>query len=86
MTSSGRQAGPPAPRAEEAERGGIHLNRDGVRRTAFELLSRPDIHVETLARLWPELGVMDRFVAERIETEAKYAVYLDRQENDVAAP
>jgi tRNA uridine 5-carboxymethylaminomethyl modification enzyme len=67
----------------EAERHGIHLNRDGVRRSAFELLARPDIGVAELARIWPQLGCLDRFVSEQIETEAKYAVYVDRQSADM---
>jgi tRNA uridine 5-carboxymethylaminomethyl modification enzyme len=68
----------------EAERHGIHLNHDGVRRSAFELLARPDIDVPRLMTVWPELGLIDRFAAEQIEIDAKYAVYLDRQEADIA--
>jgi len=69
----------------EAEIRGIHLNRDGVRRTAFEILGRPDISFADLVRAWPELAGVDRFAAEQIEIEAKYAVYLDRQEADIAS-
>jgi tRNA uridine 5-carboxymethylaminomethyl modification enzyme len=67
----------------EAEGYGIHLNHDGVRRTAFELLARTDIGVSDLARVWPELGGLSRFASEQIETEAKYAVYLGRQDADI---
>ena len=67
----------------EAARLGIHLNHDGVRRTAFELLARPEIGVSDLARIWPEFGALDRFASEQIEIEAKYAVYLDRQDADI---
>jgi tRNA uridine 5-carboxymethylaminomethyl modification enzyme len=68
----------------EAERHGIHINRDGARRSAFDLLAFPGMTMESLARVWPELGSIDRFVSEQIETDAKYAVYLDRQRTDVA--
>ena len=67
----------------EAERHGLHLNRDGVRRSAHELLARPDVTLETLAAIWPELGEFDQFVAEQVEVDAKYAVYLDRQKEDI---
>jgi tRNA uridine 5-carboxymethylaminomethyl modification enzyme len=67
----------------EAAKFGIHLNHDGVRRTAFELLARPEIGVSDLARIWPEFGALDRFASEQIEIEAKYAVYLDRQDADI---
>jgi tRNA uridine 5-carboxymethylaminomethyl modification enzyme len=69
----------------EAERLGIHLNRDGVRRSALELLARPDVGWPELVRAWPQLGGLDRFVSEQIEIEAKYSVYLDRQEEDIAS-
>ncbi len=69
----------------EADRHGLHLNRDGVRRTAFELLARSDVSVAKLATIWPEFGTMDRHTAEQIEIDAKYAVYLDRQADDIAA-
>jgi len=69
----------------EAEAFGIHLNRDGIRRSAFEILGRPDIAVADLAKAWPELATLDRFASEQIEIEAKYDVYLDRQEADIAS-
>lgn len=68
----------------EAARHGLELNRDGVRRSAYDLLSRPDIDVARLAMIWPELGGIDAGTAERLSTEARYAVYLDRQQADVA--
>jgi tRNA uridine 5-carboxymethylaminomethyl modification enzyme len=68
-----------------ADEHGIALNRDGVRRTAFDLLARADIDFSRLVRIWPELDRVDRGVAEQIEVDALYAVYLDRQEADIAA-
>jgi tRNA uridine 5-carboxymethylaminomethyl modification enzyme len=67
----------------EAERFGLHLNRDGVRRSAYELLARPDVGWQELGRVWPQLGRLDRFVSEQIEIEAKYSVYLARQDADI---
>ncbi|MBN9021014.1 MAG: tRNA uridine-5-carboxymethylaminomethyl(34) synthesis enzyme MnmG, partial [Rhizobiales bacterium] len=69
----------------EAERHGLHLNRDGIRRTAHELLARPDVTMPTLAAIWPELAGLDGFTSEQIEIDAKYAVYLDRQQDDIEA-
>jgi tRNA uridine 5-carboxymethylaminomethyl modification enzyme len=67
----------------EAAAFGLQVNRDGVRRTAFELLARPDVGLADLARVWPALGRLSRFASDQIETEAKYAVYLGRQESDI---
>jgi tRNA uridine 5-carboxymethylaminomethyl modification enzyme len=69
----------------EADRYGFALNRDGQRRTAFELLSYPDIRIADVARIWPKLLELAPAVADQLETDAKYAVYLDRQAADVAA-
>src|SRR6202167_1382764 len=67
----------------EADRYGLALRKDGQRRTAFELLSYPDIGIADLARIWPQFGELDRKIAEQVEIEAKYAVYLRRQPTDV---
>jgi tRNA uridine 5-carboxymethylaminomethyl modification enzyme len=69
----------------EAARHGLIMNQDGVRRSAFQLLSYPDITVGRLAAIWPELGGWAPALAERLETDATYAVYLVRQAADIAA-
>ncbi|MGE3307487.1 MAG: tRNA uridine-5-carboxymethylaminomethyl(34) synthesis enzyme MnmG [Rhizobiaceae bacterium] len=63
---------------------GLDVSQDGVRRTAYQLLAYPDVSLERLSRVWPELGSIDATTAERIETDAKYAVYLERQVLDAA--
>jgi tRNA uridine 5-carboxymethylaminomethyl modification enzyme len=67
----------------EAARSGLALRKDGQRRSAFELLSYPDIGIGNLARIWPVFGELDVKVATQLETDAKYHVYLSRQAADV---
>jgi tRNA uridine 5-carboxymethylaminomethyl modification enzyme len=69
----------------EAARYGLALNRDGVRRSAFELLAYPEIGWEELRGVWPELSVIDPGIAIHLEIDAKYDVYLKRQIADVDA-
>ena len=69
----------------EAERYGLNLNRDGQRRTAFEVLSHPTIGLVEVARIWSEFAGVDRAIGDQLEINAKYAVYVDRQAADVAA-
>jgi tRNA uridine 5-carboxymethylaminomethyl modification enzyme len=69
----------------EAEHFGFSLNKDGQRRTAFDLLSYKDIGIAEIARIWPEFSALPAAIAAQLETDAKYAVYLDRQAADVAA-
>jgi tRNA uridine 5-carboxymethylaminomethyl modification enzyme len=69
----------------EARRHGFSLNQDGQRRSAFDLLSYPDIGWGDVARIWPEFLGLSPAIAAQVETDAKYAVYLERQAADVAA-
>lgn len=70
---------------QEAGRHGLHVNHDGVRRTAYELMSHRGMTFERLSDVWPELKTVDRFAAAALEIEAQYAVYLDKQTADAAA-
>jgi tRNA uridine 5-carboxymethylaminomethyl modification enzyme len=67
----------------EAARHGLSLRKDGVRRSAFELLSYPDIGIGDVARIWPRLAELPAKIAEQLEIDAKYDVYLSRQAADV---
>jgi tRNA uridine 5-carboxymethylaminomethyl modification enzyme len=67
----------------EAARSGLALRKDGQRRSAFELLSYPEIGIGDLARIWPAFGELDVKVATQLEVDAKYHVYLSRQAADV---
>jgi tRNA uridine 5-carboxymethylaminomethyl modification enzyme len=70
---------------KEGEPHGLTLNKDGHRRTAFELLSYPNITIDALAKIWPRFGELAPKIAEQIEIDAKYDVYLSRQNADVAS-
>ena len=70
---------------KEAERHGLSLNKDGQRRSAFELLSYPSVTITQLAKIWPRFGELAPKIAEQIEIDAKYDVYLSRQAADIAA-
>ena len=69
----------------EARRAGLNINLDGQRRTAYDLLSYPNYDFAELQRVWPEsLGAIAPKVAEALEIEAGYSVYLDRQATAIA--
>jgi tRNA uridine 5-carboxymethylaminomethyl modification enzyme len=69
----------------EAAKYGLALNKDGQRRSAFELLAYPEIGWEQVRSIWPELSAVDPGVAVHLEIDAKYDVYLKRQVADVEA-
>lgn len=68
----------------QASRHDLHLNQDGVRRSAYDLLSYPDIDLAKLQAIWPELNSIDSITREALEIEAQYSVYMDRQQSDIA--
>lgn len=68
----------------QASRFDLHLNQDGVRRSAYDLLSYPGIDLQKLQAVWPQLQNIDPFTREALEIEAQYSVYLDRQQSDIA--
>jgi tRNA uridine 5-carboxymethylaminomethyl modification enzyme len=69
----------------EAAKHGLALNRDGHRRSAFELLAYPAIGWAELKGIWPELAATEPSIAVHLEIDAKYDVYLKRQTADVDA-
>ncbi|MEM8811970.1 MAG: tRNA uridine-5-carboxymethylaminomethyl(34) synthesis enzyme MnmG, partial [Pseudomonadota bacterium] len=69
----------------EAEPFGLSLNRDGIRRSAFDLLSRPEIGFADLVGIWPEFGSIDPEIAGQVSIDAGYAVYVARQQADIDA-
>jgi tRNA uridine 5-carboxymethylaminomethyl modification enzyme len=69
----------------EAARHGLDINKDGRRRTAFELLAYPGIDLARLRSVWPEAGNITPKIAAQLEVDARYASYVERQEADVLA-
>jgi tRNA uridine 5-carboxymethylaminomethyl modification enzyme len=69
----------------EAAAYGVSVNRDGQRRSAFELLAYPEVGWEQIRAIWPELSSIDPGIATHLDIDAKYDVYLKRQIADVEA-
>jgi tRNA uridine 5-carboxymethylaminomethyl modification enzyme len=69
----------------EAAKHGLALNKDGHRRSAFELLAYPEVGWAEVAGIWPGLSTVDPAIAVHLEIDAKYDVYLKRQTADVDA-
>ncbi|KQT42914.1 tRNA uridine 5-carboxymethylaminomethyl modification protein [Aureimonas sp. Leaf454] len=67
----------------QAAKAGLAVNQDGRLRTAWQLLSQQSVTIERLSSIWPELSAMSTSIRTRIEIEAGYDVYLDRQIRDL---
>lgn len=68
----------------QAKENGLHVNEDGVKRSGYDLLSYPDMSWARLRDIFPDLSDIRAQAAEAVEVEARYAVYLDRQEAAIA--
>jgi tRNA uridine 5-carboxymethylaminomethyl modification enzyme len=69
----------------EAQRHGLSINQDGIRRNALDLLAYPGIDIARLAAVWPALAALDSDTAGQLENDARYAGYAERQRAAVAA-
>ncbi len=69
----------------ELEKQGIIVNKDGRRRSAFDLLRQPEISWEDLTRMWPDIAALSKPIREQVEIDSVYDGYLYRQEIDAAA-
>ncbi|HQZ12275.1 MAG TPA: tRNA uridine-5-carboxymethylaminomethyl(34) synthesis enzyme MnmG [Devosia sp.] len=69
----------------EARKAGVSVNADGHRRSAFDLLSYPDVTTADVVRVWPDLADIPAPIFEQLSIDAQYAVYLERQKADVEA-
>ena len=56
---------------------------EGGKKSAFNLLARPNVSRGTIVNLFPQLSEISEDIFEQIETEAKYAGYLKRQQADI---
>ena len=64
---------------------GIKISQDGVRRSAFSLLSFPDASLDLIAAHCSEFAGLDQDIKVQIWSDALYAQYSQRQLDDVNA-
>ena len=69
----------------EAIKHGIKIAKDGVKKSAFNLLSREGVNFNKLREIWSELPKASKSEEEQIEITAHYSGYLDKQEADIIA-
>jgi len=69
----------------EAQKFNIKIAKDGIKRTAFEILSRDSVNFDKLRQIWKKIPKASRKEEEQIEITAHYAGYLEKQEADIIA-
>ena len=69
----------------ELGRAGLKVSEDGTRRSAWRLLAHDRVTLARLAEIWPEINKIDISLRPQVEADAKYAVYVARQQADIDA-
>lgn len=64
---------------------GLKVNQDGRKRSVLDYLSFPDITIDALKPVWPELSDWPTEITEQLAADALYSGYLDRQQADIDA-
>jgi tRNA uridine 5-carboxymethylaminomethyl modification enzyme len=69
----------------KAEEFGIKIAKDGLKRSAFEILSREGVNFSKLRSIWSSIPKSSAVEEEQLEISAHYSGYLDKQEADIVA-
>ncbi|MBO9463832.1 tRNA uridine-5-carboxymethylaminomethyl(34) synthesis enzyme MnmG [Tropicibacter sp. R15_0] len=64
---------------------GLDLNRDGKKRTAYQLLSFKDVEPDLFATVIPEYSGLPAESLQQLKREATYESYIERQKKDIEA-
>ncbi|TDL25313.1 glucose-inhibited division protein A subfamily [Rickenella mellea] len=64
---------------------GVSLSLDGEVRSAFEILSIPQVTLDVIKAAIPQISSIDRGILSRVEIEARYKWHLERQAADLRA-
>ena len=67
----------------ELEKYGINVKQDGVKRSAFNVMSYNNVSYETIIKIWPQLISVAPDIYEQVEIDARYAGYIKRQQADI---
>jgi len=69
----------------EALKFNIKIAKDGVKRSAFEILSRKGVTFDKIRSIWTKMPEATKEEEEQIEISAHYSGYLEKQEADIVA-
>lgn len=67
---------------KEAAAIGVAVNQDGQRRSAYRLLSMPDVNFDVIVKGAPGLAEIEPEIREQLARDALYASFIDRQKQD----
>ena len=69
----------------KADKFNIKIAKDGVKRSAFDILSRDGVNFAVLRTIWKDIPSFPRKVEEQLEINAHYSGYMEKQKADIIA-
>tara|TARA_B110000116_G_scaffold198768_1_gene173552 strand:- start:455 stop:1444 length:990 start_codon:yes stop_codon:yes gene_type:complete len=69
----------------EAQKYHIKIAKDGIKRSALEILSRKDVNFNKIRSIWKKTPKASVREEEQVEINAHYSGYLEKQEADILA-
>ena len=69
----------------KADKYGVKIAKDGVLRSAEDILSRKTINLDKIREIWPEIPYFSDEIDEQIEINSHYKGYLKKQNADILA-
>jgi tRNA uridine 5-carboxymethylaminomethyl modification enzyme len=69
----------------KAEKFGINIAKDGVSRSANQLLGQKSVNMSKIREIWPEIMYVSREIDEQLEINSHYKGYLKKQKADILA-
>ena len=69
----------------EAAKSGIKIAKDGIVRSANQILGQNGVNISKLRDIWPEIKKYSKEIDEQLEINAHYRGYLVKQKADILA-
>jgi len=64
---------------------GINIAKDGVLRSAVQVLSQKDVIMSKIREIWPQIPYISKEIDEQLEINSHYRGYLSKQNADILA-
>jgi len=64
---------------------GINIAKDGISRSAYQILSQKGVDMNKIREIWPEIDYFSKEIDNQIEINAHYRGYLKKQNADILA-
>jgi len=69
----------------KANKFGIKIAKDGVLRSANEILTQKEVNMDKIREIWNEIPLFEKEIDEQIEINSHYRGYLKKQNADILA-